>query len=357
MADNLCGPSNALQNFQKHSTVDRTLQQDRLVSRSASSHGFRSLPGPNAGHLDPEFEAFQSGQPSYGGQVGHPQLSNPSTPFRPSHPSTPQSLNQPGSSGWASDFQRLQISTPTPSPLHMSKLQNQAQQRQDIGGWHNDFAQQFQNGQNSGMTQSGQMGSQAFGNRFSSGGVGMGMGIQQYGGGMMGQTEQIQQPVETFDDAAFARAFEEASRAELEAQEEFAALSREIDTLNDESRQGQTLSQDQNVEMDQEILLDKSAEQLMSSDQPQIPNQAPLGADLIEDHRLQPGKEDPDAMARTAAHVLDTVRNNPSDKFANSEFFGLMRQFRDRELTVAGDQIVESSDGRPNGGEDANVQA
>lgn len=33
MAEALCGPSNALQNFQKHSTVDRTLQQDRLVGR------------------------------------------------------------------------------------------------------------------------------------------------------------------------------------------------------------------------------------------------------------------------------------------------------------------------------------
>lgn len=33
MADALCGPSTALQNFQKHTSVDRTLQQDRLVGR------------------------------------------------------------------------------------------------------------------------------------------------------------------------------------------------------------------------------------------------------------------------------------------------------------------------------------
>ena len=37
MADALCGPSNALQNFQKHSTVDRTLQQDRLTTRHSPS--------------------------------------------------------------------------------------------------------------------------------------------------------------------------------------------------------------------------------------------------------------------------------------------------------------------------------
>lgn len=37
MADSMCGPSNALQNFQKHSTVDRTLQQDRFISRQSPS--------------------------------------------------------------------------------------------------------------------------------------------------------------------------------------------------------------------------------------------------------------------------------------------------------------------------------
>jgi len=37
MADGMCGPSNPLQNFQKQSTIDRTLQQDRLVSRASPS--------------------------------------------------------------------------------------------------------------------------------------------------------------------------------------------------------------------------------------------------------------------------------------------------------------------------------
>lgn len=35
MADAICGPSNALQNLQKHTSVDRTLQQDRLVTRQS----------------------------------------------------------------------------------------------------------------------------------------------------------------------------------------------------------------------------------------------------------------------------------------------------------------------------------
>jgi hypothetical protein len=41
MADALCGPSNALQNFQKHTAIDRTLQQDRLVNHHPSAQPVR----------------------------------------------------------------------------------------------------------------------------------------------------------------------------------------------------------------------------------------------------------------------------------------------------------------------------
>ena len=46
MADALCGPSNALQSLQKQTSVDRTLQQDRLATRRAPaevSHAAVSL--------------------------------------------------------------------------------------------------------------------------------------------------------------------------------------------------------------------------------------------------------------------------------------------------------------------------
>jgi len=43
MADALCGPSNALQTFQKQTSVDRTLQQDRLAARQAQAEVRRSL--------------------------------------------------------------------------------------------------------------------------------------------------------------------------------------------------------------------------------------------------------------------------------------------------------------------------
>lgn len=153
---------------------------------------------------------------------------------------------------------------------------------------------------------------------------------------MGGQFQQeSQQAAEVFDDAAFARAFEEAAKAE-EAKE------------TEAQSQAQDLSQ-----ATQEVQLDASAEQFMSASpvlesDASIPGQARIGADLIHNpsDSPEPQPEDPDALARTAGQLLDSVRSNTSQKFQNSEFLQLMRQFRDREVQVEGDKIVERSPGR-----------
>lgn len=54
MADNLCGPSNALQTFQKHTSVDRTLQQDRILNRQAPVHVCALFPA----HLTTSYHDF-----------------------------------------------------------------------------------------------------------------------------------------------------------------------------------------------------------------------------------------------------------------------------------------------------------
>ncbi|KAB8228503.1 protein pex20 [Aspergillus alliaceus] len=107
MSDALCGPSNALQNFQKHASVDRTLQQDRLISRRSPSQGFRSQ-NFNDGILDPEFAAFESnlaGTPL-------PDLQNPAHFLTPSPHFAVH--NHAEDHNWATDFQNLQISGPSP---------------------------------------------------------------------------------------------------------------------------------------------------------------------------------------------------------------------------------------------------
>ncbi|EJD35295.1 TPR-like protein [Auricularia subglabra TFB-10046 SS5] len=50
---------------------------------------------------------------------------------------------------------------------------------------------------------------------------------------------------------------------------------------------------------------------------------------------------DADELSRTAGVLLDAVKTDTSEKFAQSEFLGFMRQLRDRELVVDGDRVVE----------------
>jgi hypothetical protein len=169
-----------------------------------------------------------------------------------------------------------------------------------------------------------------------SGGIGMRAGMQpQFRGGMASsQTHQEpQQSVEVFDDEAFARAFENAAQAEMSKEE-----------------QSQPQEQDGSLTLN-DVQLAASAEHYMSlptSEQHSlIPEQERIGADLIHDpsDSPRPEPEDPDAMARTAGQLLDSVRSNTSEKFQNSQFLQLMRQFRDREVQVEGDKIVGRTTG------------
>lgn len=47
-------------------------------------------------------------------------------------------------------------------------------------------------------------------------------------------------------------------------------------------------------------------------------------------------------LARTAQELVDLLANNDSDKFKNSEFISLMRRVASRQLTVQGNDLVET---------------
>ncbi|KAI0706847.1 TPR-like protein [Cerioporus squamosus] len=53
---------------------------------------------------------------------------------------------------------------------------------------------------------------------------------------------------------------------------------------------------------------------------------------------------DADELARTAALLIHTVQNETNPKFKNSAFMGLMRQLRDGEVTVEGNDMVQRSE-------------
>ncbi|KAL5352414.1 hypothetical protein ACLOAV_002362 [Pseudogymnoascus australis] len=315
MADSMCGPSNALQNFQKQSQGDRTLQQDRLSARTPQSQGFRTA-GPSAHNLDPEFEAFQAGQlPLQHPEAGyHPGFQRAHTP-QPQQ----QRMNAGPGASWANDFQRLAIASP-------GMQQQGLPQAQHAGGWHQEFAQM--NNSQAGMQQQGQQHSyNAPLERLSSlATTPFGMGQQpmyqtpMYQPAPQIQPEQPQQlnaEVGTFDEAAFAAAFDQAAQSELQSEQ--ASLSHAL----------------------QEDHLAP----------------APIGADAIHhpdapsQQLLTPAQESDD-LARTAGALLTSVQGDQSDKFANSVFLQLMRQLRDKEVVVEGDAIMPAGSAGQGAGAD-----
>lgn len=131
------------------------------------------------------------------------------------------------------------------------------------------------------------------------------------------------QPEEAFDEEAFARAFEEAAaHEEALAQQEMEAM--------------------MEAEMAKEEDLVLAPEEINTE---VLAQQGRIGADQIHDPASETNTEeqqDPDALARTAGQLLDSVRHEQDNKFQQSSFLELMRQLRDREVVVEGDKIVGS---------------
>ncbi|DAA73711.1 TPA_exp: Uncharacterized protein A8136_4145 [Trichophyton benhamiae CBS 112371] len=294
MADALCGPSNALQNFQKHASVDRTLQQDRISTRQSPAQGFRSNTS-SQGQLDAAFNAFEAGHSA-------PLLDQPNN-INTFLPPPPQFAPQPAAdvSSWATDFQNLHIAGPQlQQPLHQTKVDTPTFQA-NLAGRHHEPARGVQQTPQSSMFQ-GSMGYRP----------GMGMlsnpGFARPDNYTPATSESLQsqsKPAEVFDDSAFEAAFAEA-RAEIELQE--------------------SARQQENLEPT-----------------PEVPERAPLetiriGSDNIP-AQLKEGMNESDELSKTAGELLDRVSHDQSQKFKQSNFLALMRQLRDREIVVDGDEF------------------
>ncbi|PYH74006.1 protein pex20 [Aspergillus vadensis CBS 113365] len=305
MSDALCGPSNALQNFQKHASVDRTLQQDRIISRQSPSQGFRSQ-NPSHGVLDPEFAAFESGLA--GAPLPDVQHAGPFVP--PSHHFP---VSRPAeSSNWAADFQNMHISGPShslhqtsgPSVAPMAAMSHQ--------GWQNEFAQQQQPSfqQHQPHVQGLQP---SFAPRFPMTGTAFPPAQA---------TAANQQPMaDTFDESAFEAAFEQA-RADM--------MSQETETT--------PVHAEEVVEETNHVTAESTEEKIK------------IGSDTIpqtEKNDQQARVNDADELARTAGQLLDSVKHDQSQKFKESNFLALMRRIRDREVQIEGDEFREVSTSSP----------
>ncbi|KAE8556364.1 hypothetical protein EYB25_001065 [Talaromyces marneffei] len=314
MADALCGPSNALQNFQKHTAVDRTLQQDRIVNRHPSTQNFRSQ-HHNAAVLDPEFEAFEN---NFVGNAP-PQL----MPGGPAFAAPVHSQPPPGFAAadgdWASDFQKLQVSGPSLNINQSHGMPNQAFRPAVMNGWQNEFMQHQQHQpQQNNQPQFRQNPMTSFRPSFMPSYQGMNSMVAAVpvDQGSMQTTSTASVP---FDESAFEAAF---NQAQADMHEQEIALS-EQHQISEEDLQSKEVEPTLEVE---------PAEQIR------------IGSDLIgatEESNAQGQKEDPDELARTAGHLLDSLSHDTSQKFKESSFLALMRRIRDREVHIEGDEFRE----------------
>lgn len=68
-----------------------------------------------------------------------------------------------------------------------------------------------------------------------------------------------------------------------------------------------------------------------------------------EQQRPAARADDPDELARAAASLIDAVRHEQNPKFQNSAFLGLMKQLRDREVVIEGNQMVPTEEATTTG--------
>ncbi|KAL9086362.1 MAG: hypothetical protein Q9165_007148 [Trypethelium subeluteriae] len=345
MGDPLCGPSNPLQNLQKQTSADRTLQQDRIASRHNAQESFRSPPGPNAGILDPEFEAFQAGQP---------------LPLQPQVPFQPPSQASPGPSilpGWAADFQRLHVSPQYQPQPHTpaSRLHLQSGPKATPGSpWHEEFIRQQNSTQQIHQNYTPQnvySTNPPFRSQMSS------MASPSSLGNHMSIDEHVKHKPAMYDDTAFTRAFEALSEgiAEDQALQEpsnHLAAEAETERLKD-AEDTRNAAAELHGRFEAQRVMEKAGVPFAEDGLPTFDENMDTAGQHLEEsehqreqEQTQQAQDDADDLAATAAQLLESVADNQSAKFGNSKFLELMRKLRDREVRVEGDKMVDVNETR-----------
>ena len=332
--------------------------------------GFRSSPRLNAGALDAEFETFQARLPLGGGfQEQNPFQHRTSANFAPSF--TPQQQLP----GWASDFQRLDLDEARSFPIPTSQFRHEAPiHRSTTGGWHQEFLQQ----QNLVSVQEPTL-LQRYGN--------MGRNYQQYhmqstnaSNGLytpqsaLSSVSKQKQPENIlgseFDEAAFEKAFDVARMEVIESEtrrKSEVATSKDgvmSDQHTKTSRAELPFQLTENISANPEEILQelKATNQYIGKEQKRLQELYNLHVlpfeqgkvefaeheNITDEASMEERKDlendmEGDELARTAGQLLDNLKDEQSEKFQQSSFLALMRQLRDKEVRIEGDQIVDVS--------------
>ncbi|RKF76064.1 putative peroxin 20 [Golovinomyces cichoracearum] len=308
MADGMCGPSNPLQNLQKQSSIDRTLQQDRYISRQLFSNGFRLSQGPSSEVVEAEFKQFQN-------------ASLPIDHALPSFeiPKNISDLQHSQNSNWVSDFMNLNFSTSSStSTQQIMHPPEYPPVQQDVFNYgHTIKRQQIQKSNMAHLSNMHEVNNMSIFDTSNPVPI-----TNEIGDKLKNHSNQLVESQasfeEKYDQEAFARAFEQV--AELEKNE--------VQDMHQEPASLEQESLSKNRFVDSSSILDDVHL-----------TQAPIGADAIEYENFYE-VHDSSSLSRTASKLLKSVDDDQSLKFQNSQFLELMRQFRDKNTTIKGNKIV-----------------
>ncbi|KAF3939446.1 hypothetical protein ABW19_dt0203231 [Dactylella cylindrospora] len=300
-SSSMCGPSNPLQQLKNHTSFDRSIQQDRFRPSTGSQSSSQFRHQPLQSHpLDHEFEQFLGTPPGPSQQQAVPQ--QPIQYFAPT-PSPP--LQQ---ASWATDFQRLQINTPPPAQL---------QHTPNVGftGWGTEFLQQLKApsaapvvASGSSIQQNGVLGNSGY----------MGIGMSSYSPGIQPMSSMQEQSLNAkvdYTDAEFDQMFEEAAAQQFGQAEQMDFPQREAPKPQLLTPATTPLSQVEELRPEE---TQKEAEQEKERE-----------------------KDDADELAKTAGQLLDSLSQDTSQKFQESQFLALMKKLRDKTVKVEDGKMVE----------------
>lgn len=336
--------------------------------------GFRSSHQPKLGDVDSEFDSFQ-GQRVLGPPV-RPNLFTPSDVYN-NFPSQSNFTSEPAPapndlSQWATDFQNqlhITSSFPRTSPSQASSsVSSLLRASNKVTSWHHDFlAQGSANDpphQLTNHTPYSNDNAQVW-NQSGAASPFIGTDATIFHSTPPPLPPQTLLEENAYDEAAFERAFEaardnisylERTRTSTTTAEHIQSNPKSNSTVRDGEQQRSQYTDTQH------ILSQQSSPH--SAPQTQLHHIGPhvsigakisdaadtqLGANTDTDPDPEEEEREANALAQTAAKVLDSVADNTSQKFRHSTFLGLMRQLRDGEVRVKGDEMVHVNDGDVHG--------
>ncbi|KAI0453045.1 hypothetical protein F5B21DRAFT_481367 [Xylaria acuta] len=309
MADASCGPSNAFKGLARHIEQDRSHQQDRVVPGSQQpAQTFRSTP-LNSGSED-QFRAFQQRAATLPHELpAHEQLLLDLGPL-PSHPAQASRLLPPqprqqqaasaqsASSSWVNDFQRMNFSDAHARPLHNQPAHGPVVGQPSLA---NPMHLNFPPPRHPAF--------QPYRPPF----TGLHPMPPQFSAFQAGNNMHTSQ---IMDNTALALN----AQAEADLNQEFA------DAMDEWMLQN-------GPEVDAEVD-DLTASLNAASAEPIVHEPTEEESEGSEEQETE--------LARAAQQLVDLLADNDTEKFKNSEFISLMRRIASRQLTVQGNDLVET---------------